>query len=154
MPDAMISLHVTTEDKIGALISNSADAIVTCTAALSLGALWSSGSHELDPKCIIDRFSQIHPKLIFADDGDVYAAKTIGLTARIQQRWAGIVSLCPRIFIVISHCTNDVNWGGLLFRRKEGRSLSQNSLFHNPLSYYLHATLVTKQDRRNVSCIH
>jgi acyl-coenzyme A synthetase/AMP-(fatty) acid ligase len=62
-------------DRVPAVISNSVDAIVICLAALSIGALYSSASPDLGSQAIVDRFVQIKPKLIFADNGFVYAGK-------------------------------------------------------------------------------
>lgn len=85
--DAMVNSGVQAGDVVASVISNSIDAIVICLAALSIGALWSSASPELGVDAIVDRYAQVSPKLIFADDGYIYAGKLIKLEDRIKG-WA------------------------------------------------------------------
>lgn len=44
-------------------------------AAASIGAIWSSTSPDFGVAGVLDRFSQISPKLIFSVDGVVYNGK-------------------------------------------------------------------------------
>ncbi|KAF2806024.1 acetoacetyl-synthase [Mytilinidion resinicola] len=83
MRDAMISRGVRASDVVAAVISNSVDAFVICLAALSIGALWSSASCELGAEAIVERFGQVKPKLVFADDGYIYGGKLVRLGERI-----------------------------------------------------------------------
>lgn len=80
---ALTNSGVVEGDIIAAVISNSVDAMAICLAALSIGAVWSSSSCDLGTAGIVDRYKQISPKVIFADDGYVYAGKTINLEERI-----------------------------------------------------------------------
>ncbi|WKT49550.1 ANL, N-terminal domain [Fusarium oxysporum f. sp. vasinfectum] len=82
---ALVNSGVVAGDVVAAVISNSVDAIVICLAALSVGALWSSTSCDMGVGGIVDRYSQIRPKIIFADQGYVYAGKIIDLSDRIRQ---------------------------------------------------------------------
>ncbi|KAH7215312.1 hypothetical protein DER44DRAFT_687814 [Fusarium oxysporum] len=82
---ALVNSGVVAGDVVAAVISNSVDAIVICMAALSVGALWSSTSCDMGVGGIVDRYSQIRPKIIFADQGYVYAQKVIDLSDRIRQ---------------------------------------------------------------------
>ncbi|KAL9562799.1 hypothetical protein ACKAV7_012985 [Fusarium commune] len=82
---ALVNSGVVAGDVVTAVISNSVDAIVICLAALSIGALWSSTSCDMGVGGIVDRYSQIRPKIIFADQGYVYAGKIIDLSDRIRQ---------------------------------------------------------------------
>ncbi|VUC30742.1 unnamed protein product, partial [Clonostachys rosea] len=84
---AMIRSGLVSGDVVAAVISNSVDAIVICLATLSIGAIWSSTSCDLGSEGIIDRYSQVSPKIILADGGYVYAGKSIDLTDRIE-RWS------------------------------------------------------------------
>lgn len=85
--DAMIASGVRQGDRIAAVISNSVDAIAICLATLAIGAIYSSASPDLGAQAIVDRFQQISPKLIFADDGYFYAGKSTVLGQRISE-WA------------------------------------------------------------------
>lgn len=85
--NAMLACGVGAGDRVAAVISNSVDAITICLATLSLGAIWSSSSPDMGPKAIVDRYTQIKPKLIFADSGYIYANKRIDLSSSIQ-KWS------------------------------------------------------------------
>ncbi|KAH7211283.1 hypothetical protein BKA60DRAFT_523600 [Fusarium oxysporum] len=82
---ALVNSGVVAGDVVAAVISNSVDAIAICLAALSVGALWSSTSCDMGVGGIVDRYSQIRPKIIFADQGYVYARKIIDLSDRIRE---------------------------------------------------------------------
>ncbi|KAL7764920.1 hypothetical protein ACKLNR_006065 [Fusarium oxysporum f. sp. zingiberi] len=85
LSSALVNSGVVAGDVVAAVISNSVNAIVICLAALSVGALWSSTSCDMGVGGIVDRYSQIRPKIIFADQGYVYARKIIDLSDRIRQ---------------------------------------------------------------------
>ncbi|KAJ0419718.1 acetoacetyl-CoA synthase [Aspergillus carlsbadensis] len=84
---ALLGSGVGRGDRVAAVISNSVDAIVLCLAALSIGALWSSASCDLGAKAIVDRLSQVRPRVVFADNGYTYAGKRVDLLGRIGE-WA------------------------------------------------------------------
>ncbi|KAF5674590.1 acetoacetate ligase [Fusarium denticulatum] len=87
---ALINSGVVSGDVVAAVISNSVDAMVICLATLSIGALWSSTSCDMGVDGIVDRYSQIRPKVIFAEQGYVYAGKAIDLSDRIRQWSRGL----------------------------------------------------------------
>ncbi|KAM0187492.1 hypothetical protein ACHAPI_011127 [Fusarium lateritium] len=82
---ALVNSGVGAGDTVAAVISNSADAFVIALAALSLGAIWTSTSCDMGSAGIVDRYSQLSPKIIFTDEGYVYANKSIKLTSRIAE---------------------------------------------------------------------
>ncbi|KAF5010948.1 hypothetical protein FDECE_2911 [Fusarium decemcellulare] len=84
---AMLNSGVRRGHIIAAVISNSVNAIAISLAALSIGAVWSSTSCDMGVAGIVDRYSQVSPKIVFVDDGYVYGGKTITLESRIKQ-WA------------------------------------------------------------------
>ncbi len=53
------------------------ESIIAMLAAASIGAIWSSSSPDFGIKGVLDRFSQIEPKVIFAADGYFYKGKVI-----------------------------------------------------------------------------
>ncbi|KAJ4248453.1 hypothetical protein NW762_012790 [Fusarium torreyae] len=104
--NAMIKSGVGKGDVVTAIISNSVDAIVIALATLSLGAIWSSSACDLGTAGIVDRYSQVEPKLIFADDGYIYAGKEIALEERIVE-WShrlGKATKSLKNVIVIPYC--------------------------------------------------
>lgn len=81
--DAMVNSGVKHGDKVAVIMSNSANAIVLCLATLAIGAIWASASPEMGIQAIVDRYAQIKPKIIFAEDAYVYAGKKIMLGENI-----------------------------------------------------------------------
>lgn len=72
-------------DRVAAYIPNIPDAIILFLAVNSLGAVWSCCSPDFGVRTVIDRFSQIEPKILFAATGYVYNGKTHSRTEEIKQ---------------------------------------------------------------------
>lgn len=79
----MVNSGVQSGDTVAVVMSNSANAIVLCLATLAIGAGWASASPEMGVQAIVDRYDQIKPKIIFAEDAYVYAGKKIMLGGNI-----------------------------------------------------------------------
>jgi len=62
-------------DRVVAYISNIPEASIAFLAVNSIGAIWSSTSPDFGTDSVIDRFSQIKPKVLIAVDGYVYGGK-------------------------------------------------------------------------------
>ncbi|KAJ0416309.1 acetoacetyl-CoA synthetase [Aspergillus carlsbadensis] len=88
---ALVNSGVCTGNRVAAVISNSVDAIVLCLATLSIGAIWSSASPDLGVKAVVDRISQVKPKVVFADNGYSYGGKCISLEQRISE-WSSQIA--------------------------------------------------------------
>ena len=71
-------------DRVAALLPNIPETVVAMLATTSLGAVWSSCSPDFGERAVLDRFSQIRPKVLFAVDGYRYAGKTIDLRERVR----------------------------------------------------------------------
>jgi acetoacetyl-CoA synthetase len=69
------TLGVSSGDRVVAYIGNTPEAIVAFLATASLGAIWSSTSMEMGLGSIVDRFSQIEPKVLFAATSYSYNGK-------------------------------------------------------------------------------
>jgi acetoacetyl-CoA synthetase len=84
-------------DRVAAFISNVPEAVVGMLAATSLGAIWSSTSPDFGIQGVLDRFSQIEPKALFAIEGYYYNGKHIDCSDKIKN----IVDRIPSIKKVI-----------------------------------------------------
>ena len=58
-----------------AYLPNVPEATVSLLATLSLGATWSSCSPDFGSRSVLDRFTQIEPKVLIAVDGYQYGGK-------------------------------------------------------------------------------
>jgi acetoacetyl-CoA synthetase len=68
-------LGVSKGDRVAAFMPNLPQTIIAMLATASIGAIWSSSSPDFGIKGVLDRFSQIEPKVIFAADGYFYNGK-------------------------------------------------------------------------------
>ena len=63
-------------DRIVGIMPNLAETVIAMLATTSIGAIWSSCSPDFGTQGILDRFTQINPKIIFASDGYFYKSKS------------------------------------------------------------------------------
>jgi len=90
---AFITNGIKQGDRIAGIMPNSSEAIIAHLAAASIGAIWASCSPDFGVEGIVDRFSQIEPKLIFCANGYNYGGKRFSLTKKIVE----VVGLIPSI---------------------------------------------------------
>ena len=72
---------------------NVIETVVAMLAATSLGAIWSSCGLELGPKAVLDRFSQIEPKVLFAGSGYIYKGKVFNTLSNVAEVVQGLPSV-------------------------------------------------------------
>jgi acetoacetyl-CoA synthetase len=91
-------------DRVVAYMPNMTETAVAMLAATSLGAVWASCGSELGVQAVIDRFSQIEPKVLFAVDGYFYKNKPFSLLSDVKT----IVETVPSIQkVIIVPCITD-----------------------------------------------
>ena len=81
-------LGVEEGDRVVAYLPNIPEAIVALLAVSSIGAIWSSCPPDFGKSSVLDRFSQIEPKVLLAVDGYDFRGKTHDrrpVLAEIQQ---------------------------------------------------------------------
>ncbi len=64
-------------DRIVAVLPNTEVAMIAFLASASIGAIWSLCAPDMGHVAILDRFRQIEPKILIAQDGYVHAGKMI-----------------------------------------------------------------------------
>jgi acetoacetyl-CoA synthetase len=62
-------------DRVAAYLPNIPETVAAFLATASIGAIWSSAAPEFGARSVIDRFSQIEPKVLLAIDGYRYGGK-------------------------------------------------------------------------------
>ena len=72
-------------DRIAGFVPNSEHAVIAMLASVWLGAVWTSCSPDFGLQGVLDRFGQVHPKVLFATDGYSYAGKAIDTRARVAE---------------------------------------------------------------------
>ncbi|THH30313.1 hypothetical protein EUX98_g3891 [Antrodiella citrinella] len=72
-------------DRVAAVVTNHISALVIALAAASIGAMYSGTAPDMGTKGILDRYTQIKPKLYFAETEVFYAGKTTNLLDRVAE---------------------------------------------------------------------
>ncbi|RUO79521.1 acetoacetate--CoA ligase [Pseudidiomarina taiwanensis] len=71
-------------DRVAAMLPNTIETIVAMLATTSLGAIWASCSPDFGVAGVVDRFSQIEPKLFLCVDGYFYNGKTLDIAEKVD----------------------------------------------------------------------
>ena len=86
-------MGVTKGDRVVAVLPNTETALIACLAATSLGAIWSLCAPDMGHVAIIDRFRQIEPKVLIAQQRYVHAGKMIDRRAVVSEIIANLPTL-------------------------------------------------------------
>ncbi len=95
--EALKRMGVKKGDRVAGFIPNMPEAIMAMLGAASIGAIWSSSSPDFGIKGVLDRFSQIEPKVVFAADGYFYKGKKFDS----QEKLKGILHELPSVEKVV-----------------------------------------------------
>lgn len=86
-------------DRVVAILPNGIEAMVAFLAATSLGAIWSLAAPDMGPVAVIDRFRQIAPKVLIAQDSYIHAGKPIDRRAMVGQVADALPGLVARVAV-------------------------------------------------------
>lgn len=86
-------------DRVVAYMPNIPETAIGMLAATSLGATWASCGSELGMQAVIDRFSQIEPKVLFTVDGYPYKNKPFPMLADVKEVVESVPSI-ERVIVV------------------------------------------------------
>ena len=75
LASALRKIGIQQGDRIAGFMPNMPETIIAMLAAASIGAIWSSSSPDFGIKGVLDRFTQIEPKVLFAANGYYYNGK-------------------------------------------------------------------------------
>jgi acetoacetyl-CoA synthetase len=79
------ALGVEQGDRVCAYLPNAPETIAAFLATASLGAIWSSAAPEFGARSVIDRFTQIEPKVLLAVDGYRYGGRDFDRSAIVTE---------------------------------------------------------------------
>jgi acetoacetyl-CoA synthetase len=85
LADAMKNAGLRKGDRVAAVISNCAEAVVACLATLSVGAIFSTSSPDMGVAGIMDRLDQIQPRLVVFESSARYNGKVRPLGEKIEK---------------------------------------------------------------------
>ena len=90
-------INIKKGDRVAAYMPNTIETVEAFIATTSLGGIWSSCSPDFGSKGVIERFSQINPKVLFITDQYFYNGKKINVLNRLPE----ILKLIPSIKSVV-----------------------------------------------------
>ena len=79
------SLNLKKGDVIAGYLPNIPDTIISFLAAAKIGAVWSSCSSDFGMKAVVDRFSQLNPKILIIGDYYFYNGKKFEYSKNLSQ---------------------------------------------------------------------
>ncbi len=101
----LVRLGVTRGDRVVAYLPNIPEAVVALLATSSLGAIWSSCSPDFGTRAVVDRFSQLDPKVLFVVDGYRYGERDFDRAREIGEIERSLGSL--RATVVLPYLRPD-----------------------------------------------
>src|SRR5438270_6021783 len=86
-------------DRVVAYMPNIPETLVAFLATASLGAVWASCAPEFGTRSVLDRFSQIDPKVLLTIDGYRYGAKAIDRRAEVAAIRGALPGLAATVVV-------------------------------------------------------
>jgi acetoacetyl-CoA synthetase len=93
------SLGVVAGDRVIAYLPNSPEAVIAMLATVSIGAIWASCGPDFGTRGVVDRFSQLAPKIAFCVDGYRYGGKVFDRRAEVSAILAQLPTLERVIYV-------------------------------------------------------
>jgi len=81
------------KDRVAAYMPNTIETVEAFLSTVAIGAIWSSCSPDFGVKGVIERFSQINPKVLFITDQYFYNGKQINIIDRLPEILKAIPSI-------------------------------------------------------------
>ena len=130
-------------DRVAAYLPNIPETVTAYISTTALGAIWSSCSPDFGTSGVIDRFSQIAPKILFIGDKYFYNGKTINILERLPEI-INKVSSINKVIIVPYPGTEiekirpvnikTFNWDELINSKNKNKIQYVLSNFNDPLA--------------------
>ena len=96
---ALRDMGIQQGDRVVAILPNTPAALIAFLATASLGAVWSICAPDMGHVAILDRFKQIEPKVLIAQDAYRHAGKIIDRKDVIEGIAAGLPSLNHKVVV-------------------------------------------------------
>ncbi len=96
-------------DRVAAYLPNMPETVIACLACASMGIIWSSASPDFGTQGLIDRFSQIEPKIFISTDGYFYSGKEIDCLQNVRDALPQITSVEKIVVIPFISDTPDLD---------------------------------------------
>jgi acetoacetyl-CoA synthetase len=87
------------DDCVAGYLANTPETVVAFLATASLGAIWSNCPAEMSSRSVLDRLTQIEPKVLFATCGYWYGGKRHERASAVAEIAAGLPSLRELVLV-------------------------------------------------------
>jgi acetoacetyl-CoA synthetase len=123
-------------DRVVAYLPNVPEAVIGLLATASIGAIWASCPPEFGVRSVVDRFSQVEPKVLLAVDGYRYGDRDVDRTVDVAAIRAALPSLTATVALPYLRTDADripdaVAWDELV--SEEGELAFERLPFDHPL---------------------
>ena len=127
------SIKIKAGDVIVGYLPNLADTVIAFLAAAKIGAVWSSCSSDFGSKAVIDRFSQLKPKLMVVADHYFYNGKKFNYSKNLRQIQKKIGN--PKILKTNYPCKNNNSALHKIYNNKKFQLSEMTAIvdFNHPL---------------------
>ncbi|MES2070964.1 MAG: acetoacetate--CoA ligase [Pseudomonadota bacterium] len=115
---ALRQMGVQRGDRVAAYLPNIPETVIAFYACASIGAIWSSCSPDMGSPSVLDRFAQIHPKVLLAVDGYRYGGKPFDRLDVVETLQASLPSVEQVVLLPVLRpelpAGNFISWNSLL----------------------------------------
>jgi len=130
-------------DRVAAYLPNIPETVIAYLGTSAVGAIWSSCSPDFGTAGVIDRFSQINPKILFIGDKYFYNGKTINIIGRLKEIINKIPSIVKVVIVPYPGTENEkkdnlkvdtYSWSEIMALKGEDNIQYEMSYFNDPLA--------------------
>jgi len=130
-------------DRVAAYLPNIPEAVTAYISTSVIGAVWSSCSPDFGTSGVIDRFSQITPKVLFIGNKYFYNGKKINILERLPEILNNVPSINKVIIVPYpgteieenKNIKDDTyNWNELIVLKNKNKIHYEMSNFNDPLA--------------------
>jgi len=130
-------------DRVAAYMPNIPETVTAYISTATLGAIWSSCSPDFGIAAVIDRFSQISPKILFIGDKYFYNGKKINILERLPEILNKVPSINKVILVPYPGTDSEknknikiniYNWNALIALKNKNKIQYVLSNFNEPLA--------------------
>ena len=139
----MQSKGVKKGDRVAAYLPNIPETVIAYISTSTFGGIWSSCSPDFGTAGVIDRFSQIKPKILFIGDKYFYNGKKINILERLPEILKNVTSIETVVIVPYPGLESQKNknhkiethiWHELINSENEDKIKYKMSNFNDPLA--------------------